>query len=44
MKNVLEFLEKSTLKYPDKIVARDPEVADTFMELRDNAMRTGSFF
>lgn len=44
MKNVLEFLEKSTLKYPDKIAARDPEVADTFMELRDNAMRTGSFF
>lgn len=44
MKNVLEYLEQSALKYPDKIAVRDPDGFDTFTTLKDNAKRAGSYF
>lgn len=44
MKNILEYLEQSALKYPDKVAVRDPQAMDTYTMLRDNARRAGSYF
>ncbi len=43
MKNVLEWLEASAERTPDKIAAADPDVELTFAELHDLARRVGSW-
>ena len=42
MKNVLEYLEASADRYPDKIAARDMEHACTYRELLEDAKRIGA--
>ncbi|MCM1272070.1 MAG: amino acid adenylation domain-containing protein [Clostridium sp.] len=42
MKNVLEYLEESTLKHPDKQVARDDKEACTYKELMETAKGIGT--
>ena len=42
MKNVLEWLERTALRCPDKIAVDDGNVVLSFEELRDLARRMGS--
>lgn len=41
--NILEYLEASAKKYPDKLALSDGAQSLTFSELHDRAMRVGSF-
>lgn len=43
IKNVLEYLENSAEKYPHKTAVADEKNAMTYAELKDSAMRIGSF-
>ncbi len=43
MKNVLEYLENSAVKYPDKIAVADMESSCTYRQLLHNAKCIGSF-
>ena len=40
--NILQYLEQSAEKYPDKLAYRDDRESVTFREYRDAAMRIGS--
>ena len=42
MKNILEYLEQSADRFPDKVAVEDEYGACTFRELRDSCMRIGS--
>ena len=44
MKNILEYLERSAERFPDKTAFADENTACTFAELRERARRAGSFF
>ena len=41
--NILEYLESSAEKYPEKVALSDGEYSLTFYELYDRARRVGSF-
>lgn len=43
MRNVLEYLEHSARKFPDKTAVTDPEKNCTYKDLLSNAKRIGSF-
>lgn len=43
MKNVLEYLERSAERYPEKTAAEDPKEKLTYSELLEYAQRIGSF-
>jgi len=42
MRNVLEFLENSARKFPDKIVLEDPDNRCSYKELQNNSKQIGS--
>ena len=42
IKNVLEYLEQSAAKSPDKTAVADEHNAFTYQELLDNAQRVGA--
>lgn len=42
MKNVLEYLEESAKKYPNKIAVKDPEKSCSYIELLQNSKKIGS--
>ncbi len=44
MKNVLEMLEESSKKYPDKVAFSDPEKKVTFAKLKERAQKIASLF
>ena len=44
MKNILEMLENSALKYPEKTAFTDPAHSMTFRETMDGAKKAGTFF
>jgi len=44
MINILEMLEKTALRYPDRIAFRDPEKEVTFFELENRAKEAGTLF
>lgn len=43
MKNVLEYLERSAMAFPDKTAVADPEKSSTYKELLHHAKAIGSF-
>ena len=43
MKNVLEFLEETVAKYPDRYAVEDKNLRLTWKELQESAQMTGSF-
>ena len=42
MKNVLEFLEETVAKYPDRYAVEDKNLRLTWKELQESAQMTGS--